>query len=71
MTQMLSNDPEKRPTAMEIFSSLRGMVIVADPAPHEGFRDEFAPVYDDVVGRPLVIEGSTTSSDPFFRPGDL
>lgn len=71
LTKMLNNDPEKRPTAMDVFNSLRGIVVAADSGSSEDHHEDPAPVYEDIVIKEPVIEASTTSSNPFFRPGDL
>lgn len=71
LTKMLNNDPEKRPTAMDVFNSLRGIVVAVDSGSSEDHREDPAPVYEDTVINEPVIEASTTSSNPFFRPGDL
>lgn len=67
LTQMLNNDPTQRPTAMEVFNILRGIVPPAATKPY----DNAAPAHDDIVVHAPVIEESTMRSDPFFRPGDL
>lgn len=67
LTEMLDIDPGKRPTAMDVFYSLRGIVAAADADTCE----DHAPVHEDTVVKEAVIEASTTSSNPFFRPGDL
>lgn len=66
LSRMLNNDPEKRPTAIEVFNSLRGIIIPPRPI----LYDDVAPTNDTIV-RPVVIEESTTRSYPFYRPGDL
>lgn len=71
LTKMLRNDPESRPTAMDVFNSLRGIVATADSGSSEGQHDESAPVHEDTVVKEPVIEVSTTRDNPFFRPGDL
>lgn len=71
LTKMLNNDPEKRPTAMDVFNSLRGIVVTVDSGSSEDHHEDPAPVYEDTVVNEPVIEASTTSSNPFFRPGDL
>ena len=60
LKQMLNLDPTHRPTAMEVFHSLRGIMPSAASVTN-----------DDVAVNSLVIEASTTSRNPFFRPGDL
>ena len=67
LTKMLNNDPEKRPTAMDVFNSLRGIVVDAV----SGSSEDPAPVHEDTVDKEPVIDPSTTSGNPFFRPGDL
>ena len=71
LTKMLNNDPEKRPTAMDVFNSLRGIAVTVDSGSSEDHHEDPAPVYEDTVVNEPVIEASTTSSNPFFRPGDL
>jgi len=71
LTKMLNNDPEKRPTAIDVFNSLRGIVVAVDSGSSEDHHEDPAPVYEDTVVNEPVIEVSTTSSNPFFRPGDL
>lgn len=71
LTKMLNNDPEKRPTAMEVFNSLRGIVVAADSGSSEDHHEDPVPVYEDTLVNEPVIEVSTTSGNPFFRPGDL
>ena len=67
--RMLSNDPEERPTAIEVFNALRG-IVASSPERKDGSSGEATPAVDVVVPSP-VIEESTTSGNPFFRPGDL
>ena len=55
LAQMLCNDPEERPTAMEVFYALRGIEPPVEPK-------------TDVE---VVIAASTISGNAFFRPGDL
>lgn len=62
LTKMLNKDPEKRPTAMDVFNSLRG-ILVANGSGSSG--------NENTVTKGPIIEVSTTSSNPFFRPGDL
>jgi serine/threonine protein kinase len=71
LKQMLNNDPVQRPTAMEVFNSLRGIAPSAAPITHDVAHENVAPAHDDVVVHSPVIEVSTTGSNPFFRPGDL
>lgn len=71
LARMLSNDPAERPTAIEVFNALRGIVVDADSGSSEDHHKNPAPVYEDTVVNEPVIEASTTSSNPFFRPGDL
>lgn len=71
LKQMLNNDPTQRPTAMEVFNFLRGIAPSVAPVTHDVVHDDVAPAHDDVVIHSPVIEVSTTSSNPFFRPGDL
>ena len=71
LTQMLSNDPAKRPTAMEAFYILRGIDIATVLASEEKPAEVAAPASEPVVSSKLKIEASTTRKDPFFRPGDL
>lgn len=68
LAKMLDNDPEKRPTAMDVFNSLRGIAVADDSDSGEGHHED---VYENAVVKEAVIEASTTSSNPFFRPGDL
>ena len=67
--RMLSNDPAERPTAIEVFNALRG--IVASSPEHKDVSIGIATSVVDGVIPSLVIEESTTSGNPFFRPGDL
>lgn len=71
LTKMLNNDPEKRPTAMDVFNSLRGIVVAANSGSGEDHHEDPAPVHEDTAVKEPVIEASTTSGNPFFRPGDL
>ena len=69
LRHMLSNDPEERPTALEVFNALRG-IVASSPEHKDVSTGGATPVVDVVVPSP-VIEESTTSGNPFFRPGDL
>lgn len=69
LARMLSNDPEERPTAIEVFNALRG-IVACSPERKNGSSGEATTAVDVVVPSP-VIEESTTSGNPFFRPGDL
>lgn len=60
LKQMLNTDPAQRPTAVDVFRSLRGVA----PATTTEINDVV-----EVCSQEL--EASTTSSNPFFRPGDL
>ena len=71
LTKMLDNDPVKRPSAMEVFNSLRGIGVAADSGSSEDHHEDPVPVYEDTLVNEPVIEVSTTSGNPFFRPGDL
>ena len=71
LTRMLSNDPKQRPTALEAFNSLRGIAVDTDSSSRENRHEEPTPVHEDAVVKEPVIEISTTSDNPFFRPGDL
>ena len=64
LVRMLDNDPENRPTAMEAFWALRGMA--AEPA-----SVTYDAPYVERENNTPEIAVSTTSSNPFFRPGDL
>ena len=69
LARMLSNDPEERPTAIEVFNALRGIVASSLECKDES-SGEVTPAVDVSVPSP-VTEKPTTSSNPFFRPGDL
>lgn len=69
LRHMLSNDPEERPTALEVFNALRG-IVASSPEHKDVSTGGATPVVDVVVPSP-IIEESTTSGNPFFRPGDL
>lgn len=71
LTRMLNNDPEKRPMAIEVFNSLRGVATFADSCPASSHREEPNLDYENPVIDELLIEESTTSGNPFYRPGDL
>ncbi len=71
LTKMLNNDPEERPTAMEVFNALRGIVADTDSGSSEDHREVPTPAHEGTVVKEPVIEISTTSGNPFFRPGDL
>jgi serine/threonine protein kinase len=66
LTRMLDNDPEIRPTAMEVFHCLRGVVETEEP----DFADA-APAEEYAEVPPVVLENSTMRDDPFYCPGDL
>jgi len=71
LTKMLNNDPVNRPTAMEVFSILRGIESSTNSVSGKIQRGDSEPKCRvDKVKEP-VIENSTTSKNPFFRPGDL
>ncbi len=67
--RMLSNDPEERPTAIEVFNALRG-IVASSPEYKDVSTGGATSVVDVIIPSP-VIEESTTSGNPFFRPGDL
>lgn len=69
LTRMLDNDPEKRPTAMEVFAAVRGIETVSEVVPDKKTSKE--PEYESSEVKEPVIESSTLSENPFFRPGDL
>jgi serine/threonine protein kinase len=76
LTRMLDNDPEKRPTAKEVYSTLRGVKDADEEAseeetPEEEPDEEPEIVEEETTVKETVIEKSTTSENPFFRPGDL
>lgn len=72
LSQMLNNDPTQRPTAMEVYNSLRGIDTTVAPATHHISHGSGAPIHDDSIdNHSLIIEESTTNSNQFFRPGDL
>lgn len=71
LKQMLDNDPTQRPTAMEVFNSLRAIIPAVAPVTHDVVHDDIDPTHDDIVVHSPVIEASKTSSNPFFRLGDL
>ncbi len=57
--RMLESDPARRPTAMEVWEFFRG--VPEEPAPPKPMKP----------AEPDPISQSTTSGNPFFRPGDL
>ncbi len=62
---MVDGDPQKRPTAVEVFHKLRGT------EPEIPKVDYVAPPVAETTYKPPVINESTTRENPFFRPGDL
>jgi len=71
LAQMLDNDPSQRPSAMEVFYSLRGIEATDVPVSHDDSPNDDVSVRNDVIVPAPVVEESTTSNNPFFRPGDL
>lgn len=71
LTQMLNNDPKQRPTATEVFHFLRGIDANEVPLSNDSSHDSGTPKHDESVIHTPKIEESTTSGNPFFRPGDL
>ena len=71
---MLNNDPEKRPTAMEVYNSLRGNEVATDSGSDTIHRENNNTVRKAPESKEKVnpsSENSTTKENPFFRPGDL
>ncbi len=70
LASMLNPDPELRPTAIEVFNTLRGIVVTSPKVEPE--KDGPPPVFvpDKEEETPVVIP-STTSGNPFYRAGDL
>lgn len=60
VTRMLEADPAKRPTSHEVWAFFRGA-----PEPAEEPKPVVKPIGND------PINATTTSGNPFFRPGDL
>lgn len=71
LTKMLSGDPEKRPTAMDAFYFLRGIEATTDSGSSKDCDEQSVRAHEDTELNGPVIEISTTSENPFFRPGDL
>lgn len=73
LERMLDADPHKRPTAMEVYATLTGKQPeeAEEPEPEEPGKPEEPEVYTDEKPATSGFAGSTTSSNPFFRPGDL
>ncbi len=69
LVRMLNPDPELRPTAMDVFNSLRG-IIQADGVEASTTVDTI-DVETEYVFTDVTIEESTLSSNPFYCPGDL
>lgn len=74
LKRMLNNDPEKRPTAMEVYNSLRGNEVATDSGSDTIHREKNNTVRKAPENKEKVnpsVENSTTKENPFFRPGDL
>lgn len=61
LTRMLSDDPEKRPTAMQVYLTLQKKKPSSDSRSAENTRRDASKDHHP------VIEESTTKSDPFYR----
>lgn len=71
LKDMLDADPQKRPSADVVFHVLRGTLAEADDKKSYHTEEHSYSPADDYAYGPVVINSSTTRSDPFFRPGDL
>lgn len=63
LERMLDADPAKRPTAMQVYTAFANK-------PEEVSVPKDEPVQPEVPVK-IEIEKSTTTGNPFFRPGDL
>jgi serine/threonine protein kinase len=74
LKKMLDNNPEKRPTAIEVYNSLRGNEVATDSGSDTFHREKSNTVHKAPENKGEAnpsIENSTTEGTPFFRPGDL
>ena len=74
LEKMLSADPQLRPSAKEVYAVLAGKTLEEVEENTTGTITK--PANETVVTEPVithtpVIEVSTTTGNPFFRPGDL
>ena len=69
LKRMLNDNPEKRPDAMEVYNSLRGEGKNTDS--RETNLEKSTAEHEITVKKEHSIEKTTTSENPFFRPGDL
>lgn len=71
LVKMLDNDPANRPSAMDVYYTLRGIVAETKPDISKDNSNELESEFEVPVYHEPVIEESTKSANPFFRPGDL
>ncbi len=69
LASMLNPDPELRPTAIEVFCTLSGIVETEQDL--KLYADDTAVVIPDEEKPKSEIIPSTTSGNPFYRAGDL
>ena len=73
LEKMLSADPQLRPSAIEVYATLAGKTLeeVEEKTAETITEPANETVTEPVITHTPVIEVSTTTGNPFFRPGDL
>lgn len=74
LEKMLDSDPHKRPTALEVYAAFAGKTL--EEVEKSEAKPEIKPSEKPVTltpekSDPTKFADSTTTSNPFFRPGDL